>query len=242
MVEQLRKRRGLLALFVALALAFLVRAAWPTGGEPVPPVASSASAVMLLRADLDAEALAAAGVGTPATTESCNDAEAYVAASPTALSSADSDFAEHKVQRDKLQRKIRSGLGSTQDVTDYQTHLSAFNTAKSDREAALDGIFDAGIADLTAAQKTTLQTIRANRVWDLPAQYLVVNRTQAEWVELRDALDARRIQNDAGEPLEQEVIDLLADVEGVLAVSAAKVNLDTNHAAVQTAWNTAVSD
>ena len=58
----------------------------------------------------------------------------------------------------------------------------------------------------------------------------------------KDALTTPLFDAESGEPLEQETIDLLADVEGDAAVAAAKASLDANLPSVASAWNAAVSD
>ena len=82
----------------------------------------------------------------------------------------------------------------------------------------------------------------ANSSWELPTEYLAENRTEAEWVALRDALAVERINANHGEPFPSSVQSYLSTIRAGSKVSTAKVNLDTYLASVQTAWNAAVTN
>ena len=83
----------------------------------------------------------------------------------------------------------------------------------------------------------------ANRSWALPTQYLVKDRTEPEWVELRAALATKRISEQyEDEEFPASVQAYLAAADAVTEVATAKVALDSNLASVQTAWNAAASD
>jgi hypothetical protein len=141
-----------------------------------------------------------------------------------------------------LERKIKSGLGSAEDVTAYEAAKANLETLTAKREAVLEEIFEAGIAGLSAGEKDALRTIRENAHWKLPVQYLTANRSEADWVKLRDYLDARRIHQEDGEEVPAEVTSFLATVESAGVVSGAKASLDSGIVAIQTAWNAAVTE
>lgn len=197
-------------------------------------------AATMMRVDLGADRLAAAGVSTQATTGTIDTAIAKVG--QVALESADASYAAAKPTADALQRKIQSGLATAEDVTAYQQASSQLTSATAARKSALDEVFNAGITGLPADQRALLTTIRANAGWKLPVQYLTVNRSEADWVKLRDYLDARRIYQEAGEAVPAEVTAFLATVESAAAVSKAKSDLDAGLATIQSAWNAAVTD
>ena len=238
--------KALLALLVCIggAGSYLIAASGDGDVEADPPKpASTPMAATMIRVGLDAEVLAAAGV-------SALDVSTAVAAAISehdghqpSLAQADSDYSSCKVACDALERKIKAGLDGGTDVADYQSATAELATYTAARQGVQDDIFDSAIAHLSAAQQATLQTIRANRHWKLPVQYLTVNREEADWVELRDMLDARRIyEEDELEDEPQEVTDYLAAVDGHLTIAGAKSSLDSGIAAVQTAWNTAVTE
>ena len=90
---------------------------------------------------------------------------------------------------------------------------------------------------------TLVANVNTNRAWFQPTQYLVKNRTQEEWVLVRDLVAAKRIAEtypDAEFPAEGQ--SALAALDAETEVATAKVSLDTRMAAIQTAWNTAATD
>ena len=236
--------KGLVALLLAGggigSLVLAMGGGGGGGGTEPPPPASTPMAATIMRVDLGADRLAAAGASAQATTGSIDAAIAKVA--QVALEAADASYAAAKPAADALQRKIQSGLGSAEDVTAYQQASAQLAAATAARKTAQDEIFAAGISSLPAEQKALLTTIRANSSWKLPVQYLAVNRTEADWVKLRDYLDARRINQESGEEVPAEVTSYLASVESNVVVSKTKADLDAGLATIQSAWNAAVTD
>jgi hypothetical protein len=197
--------------------------------------------VSALRAGLDPKVLAAAGVSAQATTSLVSAANTYLLEHPSQLSAADTAYADARRESDRLQRLIQSGQGSAEDVTAYQTQMAAFAAATTQRQAALDAIFNAATANLSQGQKTTLSTVRANRAsWDSPPEYLTVNRSQTEWVQLRDALANERIAIDYPDTLDQALQAQLATWRASEAVAAATSGIGANLQMVTNAWNSAM--
>lgn len=212
------------------------------GADPstLPYVVPNDFAVMMIRAGLDADALAAVGVNANGVLSVLQPAADAINNAPSALSTADSAFAAARVETDRLQRLIQSGRGTQEDVSAYQTQSAALATATSQRATVLDGYFTAATAGLSSEQRTLLSNLRSNRAWNLPLEFMVVNREQAEWVALRDALANERISAKLGESPDQTAQASLTTWRAVSAVSTAKSNLDSNRATVRAAWNTAV--
>ena len=241
------QRRGLsvfgLAL-VVLPLAVMLTTTWAgTGGsEPPPPPVITRLGGDLSRAGLSGEALAAAGVSSAAVSTVVSDADAALQVSPQSLQQCDLTYQGAKGAYDVLRRKVVSGLASPEEVTECRNCKTACQTAESDRDTLLDRIVSAGTASLTTAEQTSLANIRANRAWELDTQYLVVNRTEADWVALGDALAVRRIALKEGQPVPPISAALLAQEDADPAVAAAKTNVATYLGSVQTAWNTAVDE
>ncbi len=92
------------------------------------------------------------------------------------------------------------------------------------------------------AQRETLTAIRANAHWKLPTEFLVVERTEAEWVELRAALANERIAARNEEAPNEQRQALLGTARANPAVAAAKTALDANLATVKQSWNTVTGD
>jgi hypothetical protein len=245
MITSLASSKGLLALLLSVAGIGSVVVANIGGGdaeiaEPPPP-ASTPMAATMMRVGLDAERLAAVGI-TSQETGSTVAAAITEYATGASLAEADANYSACKATCSELEREVKSGLASPEDVTAYKSASEDLVTHTAAREAALDAIFEAGLEGLSADEKGAMRTIRDNAHWKLPVQYLTVERTEADWVKLRDYLDARRIAQEDGEEVPAEVTSFLATVESDGKVSGAKASLDSSLAAIQTAWNAAVTE
>lgn len=235
----------------SLAILFLAVPIWwrwhPSASHfakqsPVPQSISDMD-VMLLRASLDARALAAAGLSANTTTALVQAASSYVGAHPSALSSADAAYATAKREADRLKRVIESGHAGENDVQNYQLQSTALADATAQREAALNAIRAAATVNLSNEQKAVLTQIRANEAWkEVSMEFLAVERTQAQWVALRDALAAERITASVGDTLSESATTLLATARANETVAAAKASLDTNSASIASAWSAATHD
>ena len=101
--------------------------------------------------------------------------------------------------------------------------------------------FAAAVDGLDSGKAATLATLHATGAqWDLPTQYLAGSHSEADWVNLRDALANDRIATaqhiDPDPDSHQLILSALADPN----VAAANSNLANNLVGVQSAWNTAV--
>jgi len=241
----------LFGLLIALPLTAFAFNAWPDGdgdtpdsgdvATPPPPV-STASAILFMRAGLDAKDLAAAGVLSSEVSRLAGDALALIDADPSAMNAADLAYEAARSSHDALARKVRSGLASTEEVSQCQALRTQSDDTKSAREALLTSYFDAAAATLQSSARTTLETIRANAAWDLPEEFLVQTRTDQEWLTLREALATERIAQNYQEDFPDEVQTFLAAERADPAVAQAISNIASNYAAVQTAWNSALSE
>lgn len=204
-------------------------------------------AAALIRAGLDPEALAAANLDQENIAPVVEDVRAEMTDSPGAsagaLASADADYTAAKKEHDRLGRLIRSGQSTQQDLTDYATAASDLSTATAARNSILNQLHDAGVATLGGTEQTLLATIRSNRSagWDLPIQYLVVNREEEDWVALREALANERISAALGEDPDQDAQALIASVENNTHVSNAAINCDIALDFIESEWNDAVN-
>lgn len=237
-------------LLASVALAAMIAARPRTGGdasgdgapEPPPPPANTDEAVLMYRVDLGADALAAAGLDAVKASAVVAAVEAEFNKASSALGAADDVYGSAKATYEALLRKSQNGLASEQELASFSAIEAAYNSAVAARLALIDGYFNVGIAALAPTEQLTLQTIRKNRWWNLPVQYLVVDRDEKAWVDLREALSAKEINQIYGEEFAQEAQDTLAAVDAEQKVAGAKVLVETNLATVQIAWNAAVSD
>jgi len=215
-------------------------------GEPgvVPAPADSPLATLMIRLGLDAPALTAAGVTSGTVASVVSAVESELAQEPDAVADADAAFASARIAEDNLRRKIQSGRASSEEVASYPSIKAALESAEAARDAVLDGLFDAGCGVLTGPQSTLLAKVRDTRSTlsfrSLPVQYLCADLSEAELVDLRDALDGQKYWQSKGESVPQETQDALSPFTQDEDASAAKLKLDTYLASVQSAWNTAV--
>jgi hypothetical protein len=140
----------------------------------------------------------------------------------------DAAYAAARVECDVLERRLRSGLASAQQVSDCQAAIAAFDAVETAREAAIQDIIGAAETGLAVAKAATLTMIRGNRSWRLPLQYLVEDRDQADWVYVRDCLDNERISADFEEEPDDTLQAHLTTVDANSDVSAAKPSLDVS--------------
>ena len=198
--------------------------------------------VLALRSGISPEAIAASGIASSAIVGMIDDLTQSDPAQNGELADADAAYASAKSTHDSLQRIVKSGQATDQQVADLQQAKTDLAAAASARDAVLDALFDAATTDVTAAQKATLGTIRGNRRWKLATELLVIDRTDEVWIELRDLLQHERTCQKLGWDVDSACAARLATLRAQSNVATAKTNLDTHLAAVRTAWEAAVSD
>ena len=247
MAKALRNARY--PLIIILVLACVTLFIWSSTTQKnqaravLPLVAPTASdlEVALLRSGLGPEALTAAGLSGANAATVVSDLITYMTINPGVLDSADVSFSSAKVAADQLKRTIQSGLGTAEDLTAYTTAKANLASATTSRAGVISDFFTAATDDLSQAQKAALSTIRGNAYWDRPTEFLTVTNTEADWVELRDALAHERIANANGEAVDAGVQTILNGYRGNGTVAAAKANLDSNLATVTSVWELAIA-
>ena len=236
------------AIVVAL-IAIIVLIVTSASFEPTNVTASAATVaeptpsdleVALLRAGLGPEALTAAGASASDATTLVIAAHAYMTVNPGVLDATDAAFALARLDVDQLTRMIRSGQGAAEDVQDLGTAQAAMATADAQRDGILDAVVTAGAALFSPGEQQTLATVKANSSWDLPIEFLVVNRTEPDWVQLRECLANERIAAAEGEAADPDCQTTLTQLRGDPAVITATNNLTMNLAAVTAAWRDAI--
>jgi len=236
-------RQGASLLAVAVALVLIpvgISTAWLAMRAPVLAAGPDTELrVALLRAGLGAEALAAAGLSAQEASTMVGAFSSAMASQPGALEHADSDYAAARVAKDHLQRKVRSGLATPQEVTDLAAAKAALATAEATRQQVFDGWFAAATQGLADAKVTRLVRIQANADWKLPVELLVSDRDQAEWVAIRKALANERICAEYGQDPNPQMQAALATWRAEAPVAAAKSACDANLGGVQAAWDAA---
>jgi hypothetical protein len=231
---------SLIALTAALVLFPLgIGAAWYALRAPASGLPNTNLRATLLRSGLGAEALAASGVSAQETSAVVAAFASAMASKPGALEQADSAYADARVNKETLEIKVSSGIGTPQDVAALASAKATLVSAETARQDLLAEFFEDGVASLSAAKVATLTMLRTNDEWVLPVEFRVKERNQAEWVAIRDALNNERIAPQYGDPPDQAQQAALTTWRSDAPVAAAKAALTTNLASVQSAWDAA---
>lgn len=205
-------------------------------------VSASDLEVAMIRAGLTPQALCAAGVSNNETQAVVSATRDWLLAHQSSLAEADATYAAMRTQHDAEERKVQSGLATVQEVSTFQGTKTALAQSTAARASALDAIFAAGIANLSSEKRALVTTIRTNAAsWNgqVETAYLSVERSEAQWVELRSALAAKRVALQEGEEVPADSAALIATADQNATVSTAKANLQSNLASLTTAWKAA---
>lgn len=195
--------------------------------------------MVLTRAGLGADQLAAAGVEASRVAEVVNLARGVLGEQGQSLAAADESYRTAKVELENLQAKVRAGAAQAADTARIRAVEAALTQAEAQRKATLTAVIAAASSVLTHEQTQTLAAIRtAPR--DLPLKYRATAPDAAKADALRDALGQARSASATGEDLAHETTTLLAQADADPAASAAQSRLNTNAVAVRAAWDQAV--
>lgn len=220
-----------LVIVGSVGVAFFPR----LGMQPVAPEPADLKLV-LYRAGLKPEFLAAAGVSPSQVRTVVANMRTHLSTAMPRIEQADSSYAAAKRQVDQLRRLVRQGKATSEQVSDLATAKSALDTATSQRDALIEAAFDAAAESLGTETVALLSIVRANdRKWDLPTPFLTVNRTEAEWLNIRDALANQRISEDLGTEPNPDLQTLLGQANANATVAAATQRLQ-NLNEITTAW------
>jgi hypothetical protein len=185
------------------------------------PTASELEA-LLHRLGLDAEPLAAAGVEPDHVDGIVRRLVEALAEEDRSVGSIDWRYADAGIRLAQAERD-EAARRNLQERNAAEQRLAA---RTRQRDELMDRLFKQAKRPLSAAQRATLMAIRGNRQWNLPVEFLVVERTEEQWLELRDALSAERQCRERGEILEVETHALLARIRHAPAVGEARANLE----------------
>lgn len=243
MSQRAKAKTGLILVLSVVAVCLILsvekaaRALWFQTGPTVHELT-----LALTRAGLEPKALTAAGVSPSAASTVVDNVFNYMVEHPGALSSADQAFGQARASCEALEGIIQSGKGTPQQVADYNAAKAARLQAQADQAAALNALATAGTANLSDSQKAVLAKIRGNGGWDVPTEFQSVDRTEAQWVQLRNALVHERIAAKKGESVDADVQALLSQARGDSTVAIAAANLGTNLVQVETSWEQSISN
>ncbi|MCC6285057.1 MAG: hypothetical protein IT439_07100 [Phycisphaerales bacterium] len=229
---------GLVSAAGVAAAAALV-AFQPQPSSPAQPLpAPTQTAVMLHAAGLAPDAMAAAGVTAAQTTDAIlriRESLPQVAAQFTAAHNASSAAS---IEHDRLERLVRSGAGTQDDVTALAAARTQLQAATAQRDTAVQAFVQA--AELGGEVNARLAALGDTRGRELPLHYAAASRPDDAWIALRHALASADIHTRLGEEVPQAARDVILAADSDAAVIAARVNLENNGPAVAEAWNQAV--
>jgi hypothetical protein len=141
----------------------------------------------------------------------------------------------HKNVNMASEKAVHPDAPGATDGQDRPITLEQAHTALADLESAG---FTFVTANLDPGIASKLATIKANQHWGLPSAYLIVNRSDEQWLALRGALCARRYANQHGLQLEPALVQILADAEGDPTVAQALVDAAGGLGSVTQSWST----
>jgi hypothetical protein len=193
--------------------------------------------VALTRFGLAAEPLAAAGCTAQEITALVGEARTYLQSHIQDLRDANRTWGTTRAERDRLQRLVEGG--KRENLPAYQAAVTAFNAADAQRLTVIGAIFSAATDGLDGGKLSQIQTIRVNAAaWDVPTQFEAANRSEADWVHLRNALANQRISVAHGEQPDPDEQAFIATQSGGAVATAAGHLADLE--ALKAAWNAAV--
>ncbi len=229
---------GLLALgaVIAAAIVSIPRSA----SLPVPTEAQLRSA--LVRAGLGPGELAAIGATSLQTSALVAAARDHLITNFGALRSADATASSAGRQAALLAQVAERGTATQEQLLALASAREQLAAAQSAQQGALDNLFTAAAEGLSAEQRGSLLTIRANRGREAPLQYRLTSRTDAQWVALRESLmqESQAERNQTVVPV--AAADLLADCRDEPGTSSATTALAQNGASIEHAWSSAIQN
>lgn len=205
------------------------------------PATPDEARILLHRAGLSPDALAAAGVEPADAGRAVSAAVAHIRSAIADLRTADDAAAAATAQVDTLRALAQRGLASQQDLQDLAQARAAHSAALATQAARLAAVAAAAGEHLTQQQLDTLAALAAAPLRAEPALGAVM-RTDADWLAIRTALANERIAAAAGETPHEACQDLLEAVRGDNAVTHAAHNLHHNLGGVQSHWAQAVEN
>jgi hypothetical protein len=161
-----------------------------------------------------------------------------VEAGQDGLAALDAQHGQAPALRDRLERDIAAGTAAGEEIAAFPGANQQAIDAEVAIGTALADLHAQACADLPHGTRSALLAIRVNRgSWpSLPAAHLVVERSEPEWLALREALATARIAAARDADVDDAATQAIADAEAGAAVQAALAGVAINGAAVEAAW------
>lgn len=189
----------------------------------------------LMAAGLSPDVLCAAGLTAQQAEDVAEHGLAHLDENLEDLTTADAALAAASADVTRLERLAMQGRATEPQMTELATARASLASALSARATAQTALFNAATDGLSGGTKTLIQRFHAHRTMEVPLKYRGTERTEAQWIALRDALSNQAIATRLNEELESASATLLAAegaTEETIRATAALANL----ADVRTAW------
>lgn len=205
-----------------------------------PPMTDLELGVTLQRVGLDAESLAAGGVSAQQCTSLVKRARKHLVDHIQQLRSADMALQRAQGERDDLMRTVNSGLANGTARRQYAEAERKLASAEAHVARELDAFRSAALDGMASSTIRVLSIIESNRRWTAPTYYKTVERTEPDWIRLRNSLASGRIVEGLGDDMPSQTMMSLRQFDADPTVSASRTNVELNLEAVTLAWETAV--
>jgi len=193
--------------------------------------------LQLVRHYLIPDALCAAGVASSSIDEVVIAAADAIEEEWDDLTAAESALRAQQVTVGTLKKQIAAGDADSQALAEFaqaETDLAAAQAAYDTQLAVIDTAF---LAQMTSAEQNAFLKIRENQSRGVPMQYMVLDQTEEEWLDLRRALAEIR----TSEAPSTEATQTVQGYDANYAVSLAKTHLSSSQAAVKAAYDAMVA-
>jgi hypothetical protein len=206
---------------------------------PATEPAARAVRILLARAGVTADGLAAAGVNPTQTTAAVGRIIQHFETLSSTLTTTDASFREASAQVSRLERLVRSGRGSGENVTALAAARTQLATTRSARDAAVTAVLQDAEEAIGETPAATLVAIRDNP-WGVPVHLRVVPRTTKQWATLREAVRCKDVSTRLGRQTPIAVQGIISAAEEDTAVTTAKYNLQNGREAIASAIASAI--
>lgn len=191
----------------------------------------------LARAGLAPEELVAAGVPTAEVAALVGRAKAHDVVRSNRIAGAMQSLGEAQQRVASLERAIRGGDRADSTIGALSTARTDADTAKAGLRQQLDALFAEATRGLPQDVTQRLRQIQANAAHRrMPIEFLVADRSPAEWADLRDCLTHERVCTRRGDETDPTLMAALAAARAQSDVAGAKARCSANLAAAEAAW------
>ncbi len=191
----------------------------------------------LRRVGITPEALAAAGLTAVDATALTTRAVTHLdVTNYTSLRLAMEAHGNAKAEMQRLERLFRAGTPGDAIQRDLDDAVALEASTRATLEARQQDLFNAATSGLESSVLADIADIDSERDIRYPTYYKVADRTHAEAMALRDALNGVRIDTELGAEPSDHHRGIIDDELAKVDVAAAKANTDTNLDAILAAW------